>query len=52
VRAWVDSALVTPTAAPHVIREMILTHFVDMDGIPGGRQDPGNAADSSDKRVD
>ncbi len=52
VRAWVDSALVTPTAAPHVIREMILTRFVDMDGVPGELQDPGNAADAADKRVD
>jgi hypothetical protein len=52
VRAWVDSALVSPTAAPHVIREMILARFVDMDGVPRGHQDTGNASDPSDKRVD
>jgi hypothetical protein len=52
VRAWVDSALVSPTAAPHVIREMILARFVDTDGVPGGHQGTGNASDPSDKRVD
>jgi hypothetical protein len=52
VRAWVASNLVSPTAAPHVIREMILTRFVSPDGVPGGHQDMGNTSDPSDKRVD
>jgi hypothetical protein len=52
VRAWVASALVSPTAAPHVIREMILARFVDPEGVPGGHQDPGNASDPSNQTGD
>jgi hypothetical protein len=52
VRAWVASALVTPTTAPHVIREMILSRFVGSTGTPDWYQDTGNASDPSDKRVD
>jgi hypothetical protein len=52
VRAWVASALVSPTAAPHVVREMILSRFVDLDGTPGGYRDTGGASGASDKRVD
>ena len=52
VRAWVDSALVSPTVAPHVIREMILERFVDLNDVPGGHQDAGDASDPSDKRAD
>jgi MoxR-like ATPase len=48
VRAWVDLALVTPTAAPHVIREMILTRFVDLDDMARGHQDTGEATDPSE----
>jgi hypothetical protein len=46
VRAWVASAMVNPTAAPHVIREMILSRFVSPDDALEGHQDAG------DKRVD
>jgi uncharacterized protein (DUF2336 family) len=52
VRAWVASALVSPTAAPHVIREMILSRFVSLDHESGGYQDAGNPSDPSDTRVD
>jgi hypothetical protein len=52
VRDWVASATVSPTAAPHVIREMILARFVDPDGAPAGHRDTGHASDPSDKRVD
>jgi len=52
VRAWVASALVSPTAAPHVIREMILTRFVSPDGESEGQHDTGNAAGPADKGVD
>jgi uncharacterized protein (DUF2336 family) len=52
VRAWVASALVSPTAAPHVIREMILTRFVSPDGESRGQHDTGNAAGPADKGVD
>jgi hypothetical protein len=48
VRSWVDSALVTPTAAPHVIREMVLTRFVDPEAVAGGHQEMGEAAEPSD----
>jgi hypothetical protein len=44
VRAWVVSALVSPTAAPHVIREMILTRFVSPDGGSKGYDDTENAS--------
>ena len=52
VRAWVASALMSPTAAPHVIREMILTRFVSPNGGSGGRHGTENPSDSTDKRVD
>jgi hypothetical protein len=52
VRAWVASALVSPTAAPHVIREMILARFVSPDGELGMQQDTDDASDPADKRVD
>jgi len=52
VRAWVAAALVSPTAAPHVIREMILQRFVSPDEMSGEHQGPGNASDPSDQRVD
>lgn len=45
VRAWVESALVSPTAAPHVIREMILTRFVSPDGVSGEHEDTGELSD-------
>jgi hypothetical protein len=44
VRAWVASALVSPTAAPHVIREMILARFVSPDDASGGHHDTGSAS--------
>src|ERR671931_687015 len=47
VRAWVASALVSPSAAPHVIREMILSRFVSLDDEFGGHQDTESASDSS-----
>jgi MoxR-like ATPase len=37
VQAWVESGLVGPSAAPHVIREMILSRFVPPDGMSGER---------------
>ena len=52
VRAWVASALVSPTAAPHVIREMVLARFVSPDGDLGMQQDTDDASDPADKRVD
>ena len=52
VRAWVASALVSPTAAPHVIREMILSRFVSLDPESGGYQDAESASDPSGPRVD
>jgi hypothetical protein len=52
VGAWVASALVSPTAAPHVIREMILSRFVSPDREFGESQDARDASDSSDTRVD
>lgn len=52
VRAWVASALVSSTAAPHVVREMILSRFVAPDGTPSGYRDTGSASGASDKRVD
>ena len=52
VHAWVASALVSPTAAPHVIREMILSRFVSPDGELGRQQDTSDASDPFDKRVD
>ena len=52
VRTWVASALVSPVAAPHVVREMILTRFVSPDGVAGGHHDMGNTSDPPDKRVD
>jgi hypothetical protein len=52
VRAWVASALVSPSAAPHVIREMILTRFVSLDDGFGGYHDTEGASDSSEKRTD
>jgi hypothetical protein len=45
VRAWVESGLVGPTAAPHVLREMILTRFVSPDGNPEEHQDSGELSD-------
>jgi hypothetical protein len=36
VHSWVASRLVSPTAAPHVIREMILDRFVSADETSGG----------------
>jgi hypothetical protein len=36
VQVWVASGLVSSTAAPHVIREMILARFVALDSTPGG----------------
>jgi hypothetical protein len=52
VRTWVASALVSPTAAPYVIQEMILSRFVDPDATPGGSQVTANPSDATDKRVD
>jgi hypothetical protein len=52
VRTWVASALVNPVAAPHVVREMILSRFVAPDGTPSGYRDTGSASGASDKRVD
>jgi hypothetical protein len=52
VRTWVASALVSPVAASHVVREMILTRFVSPDGVSGGHHGTGNAPDPADKRVD
>jgi hypothetical protein len=52
VRAWVASALVSPTAAPHVIREMILTRFVTPDRELGADQAPADTSDLSDEDAD
>jgi hypothetical protein len=52
VHAWVASALVSPTAAPHVIREMILSRFVSLDPELGGYHATGDGPDPSDTRVD
>lgn len=52
VRAWVASALVSPTAAPHVIREMILTRFVSLDGELEGYRVTDDPPGPSDARVD
>ena len=48
VHTWVDSALVSPTAAPHVIREMILSRFVSPDGELDEHQDPGDTANHAE----
>ena len=48
VRAWVASALVSPAAAPHVVREMILTRFVSLDEISGEHQDTGELSDHTE----
>jgi hypothetical protein len=45
VRAWVESALINPTAAPHVIREMILTRLVSPDGELGEHDDTEDISD-------
>jgi MoxR-like ATPase len=45
VQAWVESGLVGPSAAPHVIREMILSRFVSPDGISGEPPDTGELSD-------
>jgi hypothetical protein len=52
VRAWVASALISPTAAPHVIREMILSRFVSLDRALDGHQDAEDASHSPDTSVD
>jgi hypothetical protein len=52
VQTWVASALVSPAAAPHVIREMILSRFVSLDRELGGYHDTGDGPDPSDTRVD
>jgi hypothetical protein len=52
VDAWVASALVSPTAAPHVIREMILSRFVSLDRELGGSQDTVDGPDPSDRKVE
>jgi hypothetical protein len=52
VRAWVASALVSPTAAPHVIREMILTRFVSLDSELEGYHDTDDPPGPSDERID
>ena len=44
VRNWVEAGLVSPTVAPHVIREMILTRFVSSDGGDDGHHDTANAS--------
>jgi hypothetical protein len=44
VRGWVASALVSPTAAPHVIREMILTRFVSPESGSKGYDDTEKAS--------
>jgi hypothetical protein len=46
VRSWAVSGLVSPTAAPHVIREMILSRFVSPDRLPGDDRDTGEAQDT------
>jgi hypothetical protein len=52
VRAWVASALVSPTAAPHVIREMILTRLVSLDDEFERYREAGDPSDAADKQVD
>ena len=44
VRLWVEAALVSPTAAPHVVREMILTRFVSPDDGSRGHDDTESAS--------
>jgi hypothetical protein len=44
VRVWVEAALVSPTAAPHVVREMILARFVSPDDGDEAHHDTGNAS--------
>jgi hypothetical protein len=46
VHAWVASALVSPTAAPHVVREMILNRFVSLDGELESYQDTGDVSEA------
>jgi hypothetical protein len=48
VQAWVASGLVSPTAAPHVIREMVLTRFVSLERELEGSQEPGEASETRD----
>ena len=52
VRTWVASALVSPVAAPHVVREMILARFVSPDGASGGHHETGDAPDPADTQED
>jgi hypothetical protein len=46
VRGWVASGLVSPTAAPHVIREMILRRFVSLDREHEEHPDAGDTSDA------
>ena len=48
VRIWVESGLVTPSSAPHVIREMVLTRFVTPEQE---LEDKPEADDIPDPRV-
>src|SRR5262245_34884519 len=47
LQTWVASELITPEAAPHVVREMILTRFVSLDRELEGSQDTQDSADLS-----
>jgi hypothetical protein len=51
VRGWVASELVSPSAAPHVIREMILSRFVALDREREGSSDGGDTSSAADKGV-
>ena len=52
VRTWVDSGLVSLTAAPHVIREMILDRFVSLDDASRGHQDAGSTSSPTNQTID
>jgi hypothetical protein len=48
VHAWVASGLISPVAAPHVVREMILSRFVSLDREPESSHDTEDSTDLSD----
>jgi hypothetical protein len=46
VRTWVESGMVSPTEAPHVIREMVLSRLVSLDDGQAGGQAPEDGPDN------
>lgn len=51
VRSWVESGLVDPTVAPHVIREMVLSRLVSLDDGQTGDQAPKDAPDNPESTL-